>query len=218
MSRASQEDLEDPVPPALKVNQVCRWPRKVYQDPEDRTVNQDCPALQAPQERPGRTVSLVYPEPRVNQDSQASDSQDPQELKDSQVFPASQEPPEDQADQVLMDSPASLDSQDQRVSLALASLAPQVYQEYLDLKVSLDQREILVSQEVPVHLDDLDLMAVRGLKVSPVYLVHLDSVAHLDPPSLAHWGHQAHLDSLVQWDNQDSLDQMERRETPAPQV
>lgn len=45
-------------------------------------------------------VSLVYREERVTLDSQASDSQDPQELKDSQVFPANQELLQDQADQV----------------------------------------------------------------------------------------------------------------------
>lgn len=102
----------------LKVNQVCRWPRKAYQDPEDWTASQDCPAHQVQQRpffhaaltpgnpwprrhtfhlsdwlcfaflfhqvaqvSPGRTVSLVYQEQRVNLDSQASDSQDPQELK-----------------------------------------------------------------------------------------------------------------------------------------
>lgn len=117
-----------------------------------------------------------------------------------------------------MDSPASLDFLDPRVSLALAFLAPQVYQEYLEVKVSPDQREILVSLAAQVHLEDLDLMAVLELKVSPVHLVYLEVVAHLDPPPLDHLGHQAHLDSLAQWDHQDSLEQTDRRETPALQV
>lgn len=117
-----------------------------------------------------------------------------------------------------MDSLASLDSLDPRVSLASAFLAPQVYQEYLEVKVSLEPREILASLAAPVHLDDLDLMAVRELKVMLVHLVYLELVAHPDPPPLAHWGNQAPLDPLAQWDHQDSLDQTERRETPALQV
>lgn len=117
-----------------------------------------------------------------------------------------------------MDSLASLDFLDPRVSLALASLVHQVYQEYLDLKVSPDQREILASPAAPVHPDDLDLMVLRELKVSPVHLVYLELVAHLDPPPPARWGSQAPLEPLARWDHQDSLDQMERRETPALQV
>lgn len=48
---------------------------------------------------PDRMVSPDHQEQRVNLDSQASDSQDPQELKDSQVSPASQELLQDQVDQ-----------------------------------------------------------------------------------------------------------------------
>lgn len=62
-------------------------------------ANQDCPAHQVAQVSPDKMVSLVYQEGRVILDSQASDSQDPQELKDSPAFPASQELLEDQADQ-----------------------------------------------------------------------------------------------------------------------
>lgn len=117
-----------------------------------------------------------------------------------------------------MDSLASLDFRDPRVSLALAFLVPQVYQEYPDLKVSPDQREILASLAAPVHPDDLDLTAVRDLKVSLVHPVYLELVAHLDPPSPVRGGLKAPLDHLAQWDHQDSLDQTERRETPALQV
>lgn len=56
-----------------------------------------------------------------------------------------------------------------RASLALVFLARQVYQEYLDLKDSPDQREILVSLAALVHLDDLDLTALQGLKVVIIY-------------------------------------------------
>lgn len=52
-----------------------------------------------------------------------------------------------------------------RVNPASASRAPQVYLEYLEVKVCLDQRETLVSLVALVHLDDLDLMAVQELKV-----------------------------------------------------
>lgn len=67
-----------------------------------------------------------------------------------------------------MDSRVSLDYLDLRVSLALAFLAHQVYQEYPELKGSWDQREIQVSPAALVHLDDLDLTALQDLKVSPV--------------------------------------------------
>lgn len=53
-----------------------------------------------------------------------------------------------------------------RESLALVCPDLQVYQEYLDLKVCLDQRETLVSLAALVHLDDLDLMAVQAPKVA----------------------------------------------------
>lgn len=221
VSRASQEDLADLVHLVLKVNQASQCPRKAYQDPEDWMESQDCLDHQVTQVSPDRMVSLVYQERRVTLDSQALDFQDPQALKVSQVSLASQDLLEDQEDQEWMDSPASLDSLDQRVSLALAFLDPQVCQECLDLKVSLDQREILVSLAAPVHPDDLDLMADRELKVSPVALVYLELVAHLDLPQPAHWGSQAPLDPLDQWDHQarkDSLDQTERRETPVLQV
>lgn len=52
-----------------------------------------------------------------------------------------------------------------RVNLALDFLAHLVYQEYLELKVSLDQREILDSPAALVHQDDLDLMASQDPKV-----------------------------------------------------
>lgn len=57
-----------------------------------------------------------------------------------------------------------------RVSLALAFLAPQVYQEYPEVKDTQDQKEIPVSLVALVHLDDLDLMGLQALKVycSPV--------------------------------------------------
>lgn len=117
-----------------------------------------------------------------------------------------------------MDSPASLDYLDLRVSLALAFLARPVYLEYLELKASQDQREILVSPVALVYLDDLDLTELQELKVSLVYPVYLELVALLDPPLSAHWGHLAHLDPLAQWDHQDSLEETERRETLVLQV
>lgn len=58
-----------------------------------------------------------------------------------------------------------------RESLALVFLDHQVYQEYLELKVYLDQRETLVSLGALGHLDDLDLMVVQVPKV--VYLTYL---------------------------------------------
>lgn len=39
-------------------------------------------------------------------------------------------------------------------------------------------------------------------QVSPVYLAYPEVVAHLDPPTSAHWGNLAHLDPLAQWDHQ----------------
>lgn len=99
VSRVSQEDQEVLVHQVLKVSQACRWLRKAHQDPEDRMVNQDCLVHQVAQVSLDRMASLVYQEERVNLDSQALDSLDPQELKDSQVSPASQELLEDQADQ-----------------------------------------------------------------------------------------------------------------------
>lgn len=59
----------------------------------------DCPAHQVTQVSPAKMVSLGYQDRRVTLDSQASDSQDPPELKDSQVSPASQELQEHRADQ-----------------------------------------------------------------------------------------------------------------------
>lgn len=58
-----------------------------------------------------------------------------------------------------------------RVSLALAFLGPQVYQEDLDLKAFLDQRETLVSLAALVHLDDLDLTVLQDLKVFWSYVM-----------------------------------------------
>lgn len=91
--------------------------------------------------------------------------------------------------------------------------AQPVYLEFLVLKVSPDQREILVSQGAPVPQEDLDLMVPQEAKASPVYLVFLELVAHLDPPPLAHWGPQAPPDLQAQWDRQDSLDQTEQKVT-----
>lgn len=99
VSRVSQEDLEALAHPVLKENQACRWPRKAYQDPEDRMANQDCLVNQVAQVSLDRMVSLAHQDQRENLDSQALDSQDPQELKDSQVSPASQELLQDRADQ-----------------------------------------------------------------------------------------------------------------------
>lgn len=58
-----------------------------------------------------------------------------------------------------------------RVSLVLAFLGPQVYQEHLDQKASRDQRETLVSLATLVHLDDLDLMVLQDLKVFWSYVM-----------------------------------------------
>lgn len=82
-----------------KENRAWRWLRKACQDPEDLMARQDCPARQVTRVSPDRTGSLVYPERRANLDSQALDSQDPQELKDSQVSLASQELLQDRVDQ-----------------------------------------------------------------------------------------------------------------------
>lgn len=98
------------------------------------------------------------------------------------------------------------------------SLVLQVYQECLELKEYRDPREILVSLVVLDRQDDLDLMALQELKVTPVYLVSLELVAHPDPPPLAHLGPRAPLDPQAQWVRQDSREQMEGRETPALQV
>lgn len=117
-----------------------------------------------------------------------------------------------------MDSLVSRDILEPRVSPVSAFLDPQVYLEYLELKVSLAQKETLASQVAPVHLDDLDSMAPRDLKVTPVHLAHLELVVPPESPPAAQWGSQAAPDLLAQWDHLDSLDQMERRETPALQV
>lgn len=53
-----------------------------------------------------------------------------------------------------------------RESLALVCLDLQVYQEYPDLKVWLDQREIPGSLAALVRLDDLDLMVLQAPKVA----------------------------------------------------
>lgn len=117
-----------------------------------------------------------------------------------------------------MDSPANLDFLDLRVSLALDFPALQVFQEYLDLKVSPDQRATLDSQEVPVPLDEPDLMVVQDLKVNLEHLVFLELEAHLEILFRAHWGSQAHLDLQARWDNQVTPEQMVGRETPVHQV
>lgn len=98
------------------------------------------------------------------------------------------------------------------------SLVLQVYQEYLEVKEYPDPREILVSLAALEHQGDLDLMVVQDLKVTPVYLVSLELVAHPDPPPLAHLDPQAPLDPKALWVHQDSQEEMERRETPALQV
>lgn len=178
----------------------------------------DCPVHQVPQVSLDSLVSLVYQEPKETPDSQASDSQDPQELKDSQVSPVSQDLLQDQADQEWMDSPASPEFLDPRVNPASDFLVLLVYLESLELKVSPDRREILVSLEAPVHQDDLDSMELRDRKVSPVHLVYLEGVAHLDPPALDLLEPRAPLDLQARWDHQDSQEQMEPKETPAPRV
>lgn len=61
--------------------------------------SQDCLVHQVAQVSPDSLDSLVYREQRVTLDSQALDSLDPQELKDSPVSPVSQELLEVQADQ-----------------------------------------------------------------------------------------------------------------------
>lgn len=97
--KAFQEDLEVPAHLVLKVNQACQWLKKAYQDPEDRTAHQDCLVHQVAQVSLDSLVSLVFQEQRVILDSQELDSQDPQDLKDTQVSPASQESLQDLADQ-----------------------------------------------------------------------------------------------------------------------
>lgn len=92
----------------------------------------------------------------MTQDSQGSVSQDPLVLKDSQVSLASPELREDRADQEWTGSPASLEVPDPRASPALDSPVLQVYLEYLELKVRLDPREILVSLAALGHQGDLD--------------------------------------------------------------
>lgn len=52
-----------------------------------------------------------------------------------------------------------------RVSQVLDFLVLQVHQEYLELKVSLDQREIQVSLATQADQDDLGLMDFQALKV-----------------------------------------------------
>lgn len=52
-----------------------------------------------------------------------------------------------------------------RASLASDSLVLQEHQEYLDLKVHMDPKEILVSLAALVHLGVLDLMALQDPKV-----------------------------------------------------
>lgn len=67
-----------------------------------------------------------------------------------------------------------------RASLALAFLGPQDYQEHLEVKVSQDQRETLVSLAVPVHLDDLDSMALREPKVlCSLLLMHFKEIENI---------------------------------------
>lgn len=166
----------------------------------------------------GSLVSLAYQEGRVTLDSQALGFQDPLELKGSQVFLVNQEPLVDRADQEWTDFLGSRDFLDPRVSLASDFLVPQVCQGYLDLKASLDLREILVSLAALVHQDDPDLMGLRDQKVTPVHLADLELPVLLDPPPLAHWGPLVLLDNKARWDHQDSLEQMEQRETPALQV
>lgn len=60
-------------------------------------------------------------------------------------------------------------------------------------------------------------MPPQVLKVNLVSMEYLELVALPDPPSLAHWGRLVHLAHLAQWDHQDSLAQMVRRETPVLQ-
>lgn len=178
----------------------------------------DCLVHQVLQVSPDSPASQVYLEVKVNQDSQASGCQDPQGRKDSRVFPASRDPLADRADQEWTDS---LDNQgflDRRVSLALDFLALQVFQEYLDPKVSPDQREILASQAALVPQVGVVLMAVLDLKVNLEHLVFPELEAHLEIPFRALWESQAHLELQARSDHQVTLEETERKETPVHQV
>lgn len=117
-----------------------------------------------------------------------------------------------------MDFLASLDFLEQRGSLALAFLAPRVYQEHLERRASTDRKETPASPEAPAHPGALDSMALRDRKVSPDHRAHLELVAHLESPTPVQWGRQDHLASLAKWDLQDIPDQTEGRETRALQV
>ncbi|KAL6118329.1 uncharacterized protein ACO6RY_03147 [Pungitius sinensis] len=117
-----------------------------------------------------------------------------------------------------MDSLASLDFLDQRGSLDLAFLAPQVYQDHLERKASPDRKATLASPAAPALPGALDSTALQDLKVSPVCRVYLELVAHLEAPTPAQWGRRDHPAFLAKWDPQGTPDQTEGRETPGPQV
>lgn len=194
VSRVSQEDLEVLALQVQRVNRAWRWQRKVYQDPVDGTASPDCLVHRVPQVSRDSPASPVCQERKVIPDSRASDSQDPRALKVSQVSLVSQELLEDQADQEWMDSLANQDFLDLRESLALDFLALLVYREYLGLKGSRDQREIPDSQAAPVLLDEMDLMAVRELKVNLDHLEYLEPEAHLETLFRPRQESQAHLE------------------------
>lgn len=117
-----------------------------------------------------------------------------------------------------MASPASLDFPGPRVNPALDSLVLQVYPEYLEAKVYPDPREILVSPAAPDHQGVLDLMVHQDLKVTLVYLVTLELVAHQDHLTLAHLGPRVFPDPQVQWVPLGSQAETEGKETPDLQV
>lgn len=107
---------------------------------------------------------------------------------------------------------------DQRASLALDFLVLQVYLDYLDLKVSLDQREILDFPVARVNQGDLELMEDQDLKGSPGHLVNLELVDHLDRPQVADQVLLALLVLQAQLDHQDIPEQMEKKETQVLQA
>lgn len=114
----------------------------------------------------------------------------------------------------FLDSLASLDPRESPVSVSPVLL---VCLASLDLKVCLDQRETLVSLEVLEVLEEADLTEVLGAKESPVCLVSLELVAHLDPLPLGLSESQAHPELLDRSDHQDILEQTEPRATLVPQ-
>lgn len=83
-----------------------------------------------------------------------------------------------------------------RESLALVCLDLQVYQEFLEQKVCLDQRETPVSLAALVHLDDLDLMAVQAPKVKRSEHSDLKPPPRCSPSHLIGWNLRALIDQV----------------------